>query len=158
MTVRHFMSSHKTTHIKIKPVGAAFVMFLLAAAMMAQAATIQCPRSITEKPAVASPPSAWVVVAESGPRSLSQAGISIKIGSEYGAQVPDAVSRARREEHVNWTLPPAPAAERYWLGCSYLGTTAMLVVKLEPTDKSCVAIYELVKTGKRQRLKTVDCV
>lgn len=129
---------------------------LSAIAFAAQAATLQCPRTIIEKPAVAPENAPWSVVANSGERQLEQAGIYIAIGAEYGAQVPDATTTANREEHVKWRMP-SPAAETYWVGCSYVGTTAMLVTRLKPTTESCVATYTLLATGRRQRLKNIDC-
>ena len=134
----------------------AIVSLLFATAFAAQAGTLQCPRSITEKPAVAPANAPWSVVASSGERPLDHAGIYIAIGSEYGAQVPDATRTANREEHVKWRMPSA-ATETYWVGCSYVGTTAMLVMRLKPTFESCVATYALLSTGKRQGLKNIDC-
>ncbi|MFC0133424.1 STY0301 family protein [Massilia eurypsychrophila] len=52
---------------------------------------------------------------------------------------------------------PSPSTESYWLGCSYSGTTALLVIKLKPTVHSCVATYTLFERGKRQHLKIVEC-
>lgn len=120
------------------------------------AATIECPRSITEKPMVSIANSAWSVVAHSGERQVEQAGVYIGIGKEYGAQVPDSTKTVNREEHVTWRMP-GPGSETYWLGCSYAGTSAMLVIALNPETQSCMATYTLLPTGKRQRLKRIDC-
>lgn len=87
---------------------------------------------------------------------MDQAGIYIGIGAEYGAQVPDTTRKSNREERVNWRMP-SPATETYWVGCSYVGTTALLVIKLKPTIEACVATYTLLPTGRRQRLKNIDC-
>lgn len=120
------------------------------------AAPIECPRSITERPMVSMANSAWSVVAHSGERQVEQAGIYIGIGKEYGAQAPDSTKTVNREEHVTWRMP-GPGTEKYSLGCSYSGTSAMLVIELKPDVQSCVATYTLLPTGKRQRLKHVDC-
>lgn len=131
-------------------VGLSFLSFA------ASGATIQCPRTIVEKPAVASANPAWSVIANSGERQVEQAGVYLGIGTEYGAQIPDSTRTTEREEYVSWKMP-SPAAETYWIGCSYSGTTAMLIVKLKPTIASCVATYALLPTGKRERLKNIDC-
>jgi hypothetical protein len=120
------------------------------------AAPIECPQSITEQPMVSMANSAWSVVAHSGERQVEQAGVYIGIGKEYGAQVPDSTKISNREEQVTWRMP-APGAEKYWLGCSYSGTSAMLVIELKPEIQSCLATYMLLPTGKRQRLKRIDC-
>lgn len=122
----------------------------------ASGATIQCPRTIVEKPTVASANPAWSVISNSGERQVEHAGVYLGIGNEYGAQVPDGTRIAGHEEYVSWRMPPA-AAESYWIGCSYRGTTAMLILKLKPDIASCVVTYALLPTGKRLRLKNIDC-
>jgi hypothetical protein len=142
--------------MRIRPITVAIASILAVTPIAAQAAAIECPGSITEAPTVAVPNAAWSVVAKSGERPLDQAGIYIVIGTEYGSQVPDVIRKAKREEHVSWRMP-SPTTERYWLGCSYLGTTALLMIELDPAIKSCVATYTLLKTGRRQQLKNIDC-
>lgn len=124
--------------------------------LAASGATIECPRTIVEKPTVASANPAWSVIASSGERQVEHAGVYLGIGTEYGAQIPDSTWTTGREEHVSWKMPSA-TAETYWIGCSYSGTTAVLIVKLKPDIASCVATYALLPTGKRQRLKKIDC-
>lgn len=100
--------------------------------------------------------SAWSVVAHPGERQVEQAGIYIGMGKVFGAQVPDSTKISNREEHVTWRMP-GPGTEKYWLGCSYSGTSAMLVIELKPDILSCVATYSLLPAGKRQRLNRIDC-
>jgi hypothetical protein len=129
-----------------------FSFFSLAASGI----TIQCPQTIIEKPAVASANPAWSVIASSGERPVEHAGVYLGIGPEYGAQVPDSTKTSNREEFVSWKMPSG-AAETFWIGCSYTGTTAMLIVKLKPDIASCVVTYARLPTGKRQHLKNIDC-
>lgn len=96
-------------------------------------------------------------MANPGQRPLEHAGIYLRTGTDFGAQVPDSTRQNKREESVRWQLP-APGREAYWLGCSYLGTTARLFVRIKPEAKACIVTYALLPTGKRQRLKAIDCV
>jgi hypothetical protein len=134
----------------------AMLSALLFASLPSNAATIQCPRSITEKPTVSSADPAWSVVAVSGERQVQHAGVYTGIAAEYGAQVPDSTTTTDREERVTWHIPKRDS-ETFWIGCSYAGTTAMLTIELKPGMESCVASYALLPSGKRQRLKHIDC-
>lgn len=129
---------------------------LLALALPASAAPLRCPPAITETPSVAPPGSHWTVVATAGQRPLEHAGIYLRTGSDYGAQVPDSTRRKKRDEFISWKLP-APGRESYWLGCSYAGTTARLFVQVKPEARVCTVTYSLLPTGKRQRVKGIDC-
>jgi hypothetical protein len=129
---------------------------LLMLALPARAESLQCPPSIAETPAVALMDSHWTVVAPAGQRPLEHAGIYLRVGSDYSAQVPDSTRRKKRDESVRWQLP-APGRESYWLGCSYHGTTARLFVQVKPEARSCTVTYSLLPTGKRQRVKGIEC-
>ena len=95
----------------------------------AVAAEIHCPASITETPTVSTEEKQWLVVATSGVRQLEHVGIYLGNPSEYGAQVPDATKTADKKETVTWRFLRS-ATDTFWIGCSYLGTTAMLFQKV----------------------------
>lgn len=111
---------------------------------------------IVEKPSVSHVPSEWILVAAPGSRQLEQAGVYVAIGGEYSAQVPDSTTPAKRQERVRWHLPASPG-ETYWMGCAYSGTTAKLMIRVTPGVERCDVSYDLLPTGKRQRLNRISC-
>lgn len=123
---------------------------------IAIAAPIHCPESITEQPSVLQTDPAWLVVVTPGQRQLEHVGVFLSIGEGYAAQTPDSTKSTDREERVRWKLP-SPGAESYWLGCAYIGTTAKLFIRLNRKTTSCLVTYTLLQTGKRQRLKEINC-
>jgi hypothetical protein len=120
------------------------------------ATEISCPNSIRETPSVSAADKHWIVVASSGERQLDQAEIYLGKPSEYGAQVPDSTTKKQGREIVSWHLVRSPT-DTFWLGCSYVGTTAMLFQRLDSTVTFCAVSYELLPSGKRLRLSHVDC-
>jgi hypothetical protein len=125
-------------------------------AQTAIAAEIHCPSSIKETPSVSKKDEQWVVVASSGERLLERVGIYLGTPSEHGAQVPDSENATKKTESVTWRLRRA-ASDAFWVGCSYVGTTAMLFKKVDTNVTTCVASYDLLPSGRRQRLSTMDC-
>lgn len=126
-------------------------------AIETRAAAIYCPKVIIETPAVSTVDKEWTVSAISGERLVEHVGIYVGSPSEYGSQVPDSTQTIRKnEETVTWTMPAA-RTEIFWVGCSYIGTTAILFKKLDPGITVCVARYALLPTGRRQRLNGMDC-
>lgn len=132
------------------------VLCLLSIPLLSIAGEIKCPSSITETPAVSINDKRWTVVTNSGERPLEHVGIYIGTLSEYGAQVPDANKKSKRKETVTWNIKRSPT-DTFWVGCSYVGTTAALFQELDSSVKVCVATYDLLPSGGRQRLSTVDC-
>jgi hypothetical protein len=135
---------------------AMMVVALSLAALGANATTMECPRSIVERPNVSPSSPEWAIVATTGERAVEHVGVYISVASEYGAQVPDSTRTVNREELVSWRLPSANTG-RYWIGCSYNGTTAKLFTPLKADTVICVAAYALLPTGKRLRLKNINC-
>lgn len=120
------------------------------------AGEIKCPSSITETPTVSSNDKRWTVVTNSGERPLEHVGIYLGTLSEYGAQVPDATKKSKRKEMETWNIKRSPT-DTFWVGCSYVGTTAVLFQELDSSVKVCVATYDLLPSGRRQRLSALDC-
>ena len=130
----------------------------LMAAMPGRAATVQCPRTIDEAPQVAEVPTPWQVVAPRGPRGLEQAAIYWGTGAaDLSSLVPTDDRVEKNRQRVRWKLTPPPAHEHHWIGCMYTGTTALLVLRLDAAVSQCEVIYDLMPTGRRQRLAWVDC-
>jgi hypothetical protein len=122
----------------------------------AVAANIVCPSSIVEAPGVSTEVKDWSVVAASGERQLEHVGIYLGSISEHGAQVPDSVKSVKAKETVTWRLT-RKESDTFWIGCSYVGTTAMLFQKVDAAVATCVASYDLLPSGKRQRLSAMSC-
>lgn len=122
----------------------------------APAVEIHCPASMTETPTVSSAEKQWVVVAPSGERYLERVGIYLGNPSEDGAQVPDSTKTDKRKETVTWRLTRSET-DTFWVGCSYVGTTAMLFQKVDAKATTCVAAYDLLPSGRRQRLSAMVC-
>jgi len=129
---------------------------LLLCAGAAVGAEIECPASITETPSVISGNAAWLISAKTGERPLEHAGIYLGSPAEAGAQVPDSTRTTRFREKVTWKLVRAPQDE-FWVGCSYTGTSAILLKRLESGVTQCIATYTLLPSGRRQQLETMDC-
>jgi hypothetical protein len=122
----------------------------------ARAADIVCPLSIVETPGVSTETKDWSVVAPSGERPLEHVGIYLGSLSEHGAQVPDSDEPIKGKEAVTWRLA-RKEGDTFWIGCSYVGTTAMLFQKVAAAVTTCVASYDLLPIGKRQRLSAMIC-
>lgn len=124
-------------------------LVLLFSGDSAVAAEIQCPRTITETPAVSTPNDQWTVVALSGERPLEGVGVYLGDPPEHGAQVPDSTKTKTRI--VKWRLVRAEK-DTFWVGCTYVGTTAMLFQKVDAKASACAATYDLMPSGRPQRL------
>lgn len=120
------------------------------------ATEINCPDSIKEAPSVLTADRGWIVVATRGERPLEQAGIYLGKPAQYGAQVPDSTTKTKKTETVSWRLIRSPT-DIFWVGCSYVGTTAMLFRRLDAAVTFCAVSYELLPSGKRLRVSHVDC-
>jgi hypothetical protein len=120
------------------------------------ASEIKCPSSITETPTVSITDKRWTVVANSGERPLEHVGIYLGTLSENGAQVPASTKKAKRKETVTWNIKRS-LTDTFWVGCSYVGTTAVLFQELDSSVTLCAATYDLLSSGRRQRLSTLDC-
>lgn len=141
----------------ISCVASSIVVFPMLIALPAQATEIHCPAAISESPTVSFKDRQWSIVAKPGERQLDHAGVYLSAAGEYGAEVPDSTKAAKRsEERVLWRMADSPT-EAFAIGCSYTGTTAMLFMKLEKSVAQCVVTYELLPTGTRQRLRSIEC-
>lgn len=120
------------------------------------AAASQCPATIQETPSVQSPDAPWRVVAASGERPLEQVAIYLGPAELLGAQVPDSTRRDKTRETVAWQIV-RQADDSFWVGCSYVGTTALLIKPLPASVKRCQVTYALLPNGKRQRVVSLDC-
>lgn len=132
------------------------VFTLSSTALAAVAAEIHCPASVTETPTVSTEEKQWIVVAIPGERNLERVGIYLGNPSEYGAQVPDSTKTVKKKETVTWRLTRSET-DTFWVGCSYVGTTAMLFQKVDAKATTCVASYDLLPSGRRQRLSAMVC-
>lgn len=137
------------------PISAA-VSCLLFNATPSVGAQIHCPDSITETPTVSMDDRQWVIITKTGERPLEHVGIYLGTVSEHGAQIPDSTKRAKLRETVTWNIRRS-STDSFWIGCSYVGTTAVLFQQLDPGIKRCIATYDLLPSGRRQRLTTLDC-
>lgn len=120
------------------------------------AAEIHCPTSVKETPTVSTEEKQWTVVASSGERHLEHVGIYLGDPSEYSAQVPDSTKTVKKKQIVKWRLTRSKT-DTFWVGCSYVGTTAMLFQKVDGKATMCVASYDLLPSGRRQRLSAMVC-
>jgi hypothetical protein len=117
---------------------------------------VACPGFVVETPSVTNSDASWQVAAAAGERPLDHAGVYLGGLAQLGAQVPDSTRKKKNLETVTWRLRRAEG-DQYWIGCSYIGTTALMVQKINSGFDECVASYELLPTGRRQRLKGVLC-
>lgn len=132
--------------------------FLLSLGFATQtyAGNIACPPLLSETPVVSSPNNSWLVVAARGDRQLKHVGVYLNDPFKQGQLVPDSTKKTSTAETVTWNLTHSKD-EQVWIGCSYTGTTAMLFQQLAETASNCVASYDLLRSGKRLRLRSMDC-
>lgn len=117
---------------------------------------VTCPATLAEKPDVQNPPAPWVVVAPAGEKPLERAAVYLGAPPDLDGLVPDATAKSKGVETVRWQLVRAPA-DRYWLACSYAGTTAMLARELDKSVSKCAVAYDLLPNGKRQGVRSIVC-
>jgi hypothetical protein len=121
------------------------------AAHTAFAANIVCPHSIVETPNVSTEEKGWIVVAPTGKRRLHDVDIyfgNISNHLELGKQVPDSETSSKTKETATWVLPRnKDENDTYWIGCSYLDTSAILFQKVDAAVTKCVATYDFVLGG-----------
>lgn len=117
--------------------------------------TVNCPSYIIEKPVV-SDQGSWLVVAESGKRTLQHVGIYLREPVLAAAQVPTSSETTTVSEIVQWKIQRF-AGEEVWIGCSYVGTTAMLFRKIPNGVSRCETQYDLLPSGKRLRVHSISC-
>ena len=128
------------------------------------AANIVCPHSIVETANVSTEEKGWTVVAPTGKRRLHDVDIyfgSISNHLELGKQVPDSETSSKIKETVTWVLPrdkDENDTRTYWIGCSYLDTSAVLFKKVDATVTTCVATYDFVPGGgSKPQLSSMIC-
>jgi hypothetical protein len=141
--------------MKFKLSSATF-LFVIGLSFKCYSAKINCPDSIIETPQVISAEKDWKVMATSGVRRLDHIEIYLGNPSDGGVQIPDSTKIVAGKEIVEWKLKHANA-DVFWISCSYIGTTAILIQKLDSKFTECIATYELLKNGRRLRLISVDC-
>jgi hypothetical protein len=132
-----------------------FIPLLLAlclpfVAHTAVAANVVCPPSIVETPNVSTKEAGWIAVAPTGKRRLRHVGIYFGSISDPGAQVPDSETSNKAKATVTWQLPrdkDENDTNTYWIGCSYLDTSAILFQKVDAAVTKCVATYDFVPGG-----------
>lgn len=132
------------------------IIGLMLGSSVSVAEPIRCPDSISETPTVLSNEKSWIAVVKTGDRPLERVGVYLGSLTEYGAQVPDNTETSKKSETVTWNLNRFPE-DSFWIACSYAETSAMLFQPLAASIKQCVATYELLPTGRRQKLAAVNC-
>lgn len=133
---------------------------LLFVAHTAVAANIACPESIDETPNVSTEAEGWISVAPTGKRWLEKVAIYYGSIGDLSGQVPYSDKSSKTKETVTWDVglnKDEGDTNVYWIGCSYLHTSAKFVQKVDAAAKFCVASYDLLPTGSRQRLSTMAC-
>lgn len=127
----------------------------------ALADNIVCPPSIIETPSVSTAEKSWTAVAPTGTRWLHDVDIYFGGLSDPGKQVPDSDISSKTRVTVTWVLPRAKDendTRTYWIGCSYLDTSAILFQKVDAAVTKCVATYDFVPGGgSKPRLSTMIC-
>ena len=98
----------------------------------------------------------WSVVASSTEKPLEHIGVYLGSLADFGALVPDSTTKAKGAEAVTWKLVRAET-DKLWIGCSYVGTTAILLREIDSGIAKCVVSYDLLPSGKRQRVNSVTC-
>ena len=133
-----------------------FAGLLLATVLPASATTITCPPAMVETPVVSSLLAGWDIDVRAGRRTLSDAAIHVSRGSDRGIVAPDSTTQFDRQETSSWTLSPGDGSI-YWVACSYGNTSALLLQRVPDTARRCVAIHDVLKTGRHLNVRPVEC-
>lgn len=126
------------------------------AASFTEAYEIQCPSSITETPMVTTNTTKWSAVTSTGERQLQNVSVYNGTLSDYSSQVPDEIQEFKTHDLVTWNLVRGPK-ETFWVGCSYLDTSAILFQKIKRSATSCTATFAPLPNGKKQLLTAFSC-
>lgn len=138
------------------------VGFLLALMAMhpdahaAQAVVISCPNSLLEQPQLKRKEGEWTLVTTTAERPLERAFVVLGPELELGALIPDTTKRRGMVEVDTWHLHRAPG-DRFWIGCSYVGTTARAFSELAVEITACDVKYALLPGGQRLEVKEIKC-
>lgn len=133
-----------------------YAFALVLPTLSAASSEINCPTSILESPTVHREEKLWNVVASSTEKPLEHIGVYLGSLADFGALVPDSTTKAKGAEAVTWKLVRAET-DKLWIGCSYVGTTAILLREIDSGKTKCVVSYDLLPSGKRQRVNSVTC-
>ena len=135
---------------------AAVAALLLVAGAAARAATITCPPILLETPVVDSMLPGWDVDVRAGRRTLADAAIHLSRGNDRAGVAPDALRRTGAQETSTWTLAPGDGAV-YWVACSYGNTSALLLQKVPEAARRCVAVHDVLNSGRHLNVRPVEC-
>lgn len=132
-------------------------LLLLCSALHASAVEIQCPESIQERPAVTSTIVGWTVLSKLDTRYVEQLAVYEGTPPHAYPQVPDSdEAMGKGRNLVKWSTP-ADNSRRYWIGCTYTGTSAVLLIELKKETISCETTYRASRTGPRSALDGMRC-
>lgn len=151
---------HSSPEASSKRIVATALKMALLSATSAHAATtattITCPPTLVETPVVSSLLAGWEVDVRAGRRTLSGAAVHVSRGSDRGDVPPDATAQSDRQETAWWTLSPGDGSV-YWVACSYGNTSALLLQRIPDTARRCVAMHEVLKSGRQLNVQPVRC-
>lgn len=121
-----------------------------------QAVVISCPSSLLEQPQLKREEGEWKLVTTAAERQLERAFVVLGPENELGQVVPDTTRRRGPQEVVSWNLHRAPE-DRFWIACSYVGTTALALSELAVEITACDVKYALLPNGRRIRVSEITC-
>jgi hypothetical protein len=149
-------AAHDSAIARLRSRRVGVAILLLVTGSAARAATITCPPMLLETPVVNSMLSGWDVDVRAGRRTLADAAIHLSRGSDRGGVAPDATRRAGAQEMSTWTLAPGDG-DVYWVACSYGNTSALLLQKVPETARRCVAVHDVLNSGRHLNVRPVEC-
>jgi hypothetical protein len=129
------------------------VMFFLAGTVHSK--EINCPSTIEETPAVSGVAGEWMVYASTGARPLAKVELYSGPPSDLATRIPET-KKIGAKEVSRWRFS-SERSEEFWIACTYSGTTAIVARKLDAGLKLCEASYDLLPSGRSQRLARVEC-
>lgn len=141
------------------------ILFLAVASIQAGecvAEEIKCPKFIIETPSVSTQDKDWIVGADAGERYLDNVGVFYSDAnggpSLQGSTAPDDSKSTKDNITATWRMNVKGFAQGVmWVGCRYIGTTAILFKKIDPSTKVCVATYDLLDSGHDLQIRRMDC-
>jgi hypothetical protein len=122
----------------------------------ASAVDFSCPATLQSSQLAQDVQSDWQPVDLKSISTLDEVAILSGDPADNASFIPDDATKSAVVETVTWNLVRNPD-EPLWIACTYTNTRLILVKRIPEAAKQCVATYDLLPNGNRQRLASSQC-
>jgi hypothetical protein len=118
---------------------------------------LNCPSSLQETPAATTDDPRWVLVTPAGRRSLDRVNLYVGNPPELSKMVPPSTRKiVGGTETFTWELLRS-STPTYWVGCTYVNTTAVLFRRVDTSASRCVAMFDVSRSGGVSLFNSMVC-